>query len=322
MASEQAPRSHHPHVARHEGDPDARAKPAHRKAPGKLRLPRRRPLRAGVVTAFARVLGAARRVARGSADDSVSAVHEYRKSLRRARAVVALLRPALGERAERGIRRKLRESFEVTGAFRDADVLQSTLSALPPVPEDDLARHAIAVSFELDQRRSRRDASEALARGLASVAALPAVLDTCLDPTFSAHDLERGLTRLRRRERRALAQARESRRVEDFHEWRKRLKELRYAIELVASGATHELQAREKALGNLARDLGNVTDLTVLAGEIERRRDEGVIPAAPHLLATIGGLAAGKSAELLDRGANLFEDDPKTFARQVLAERG
>jgi CHAD domain-containing protein len=311
MASEQAPRSAHPHAAPHESD----SKPARRKSGGKLRLPRRRPLRAGVVAAFGRVLAAARRFARASAEDSASSVHEYRKSIRRARAVVALLRPALGPRAERGLRRRLREAFEVTGAFRDADVLQTTLSALPPVPEDDLARHAIAVSFELDQRRSRRDASEALARGLASVAALPAVLDVCLDPAFSAHDLERGLLRLRRRERRALEQARKSRGVQDFHEWRKRLKELRYAIELVASSGARELQEREKKLGNLARDLGSVTDLTVLAREIERRRDEGAIPAAPHLLATIGGLAAGRSAELLDRGSELF-------ARQVLAERG
>jgi len=317
MASEQAPRPHPPHAPR-EADP----KPARRKPAGKLRLPRRRPLREGIVTAFARVLGVTRRTARSSAEDPVSAVHEYRKSLRRARAVVALLRPALGRRAERGLRRKLREAFEVTGPFRDADVLQATLSGLPPVPDDDLARHAIAVSFELDQHRSRREASEALARGLASVAALPAVLDTCLEPAFSAHDFERGLMRLRRRERRALARAKESHAVEDFHEWRKRLKELRYAVELVASAGTPELQAREKALGNLARDLGDVTDLTVLAREIERRRDEGLVPPAPHLLATIGELAAGGAAKLLDRGAELFEDDPKTFARQVLAERG
>ena len=321
MASEKAPRSHHPHAGPDAG-PDASPKEPRRKPAGKLRLPRRRPLREGVVTAFARVLAAARRVARTSTDDSVSAVHEYRKCLRRARAVVALLRPALGRRTERGLRRKLREAFEVTGAFRDADVLQSTLAALPPVPEDDLARHAISVSFELDQRRSRRDASEALARGLASVAGLPAVLDTCLDPAFSAHDLERGLMRLRRRERRALGKAQESRSVADFHEWRKRLKELRYAVELVASGGTRELQAREKALGNLARDLGDVTDLTVLAREIERRRDEGAVPPAPHLLARIGELAAGGAAKLLDRGADLFEADPKTFARQALAERG
>ena len=317
MASEQVPRAHPAHSNR-----DADPKPARRKPASKLRLPRRRPLREGIVTAFARVLGVTRRVARRTAEDSVEAVHEYRKSLRRARAVIALLSPALGRHAERGLRRKLREAFEVTGPFRDADVLQSTLTALPPVPEDDLARHAIAVSFELDQRRSRRDASEALRRGLASVASLPAVLDTCLEPAFSAHDLERGLMRLRRRERRALTQAKESRAVEDFHEWRKRLKELRYAVELVASAGTRELQAREKALGSLTRDLGNVTDLSVLAREIERRRDEGAIPAAPHLLATIGGLAAGRSAELIDRGSNLFEADPKTFARQVLAERG
>ncbi len=174
-------------------------------------------------------------------------VHEYRKALRRARAVVSLLAPSLGKGAARGLNRRLRDAFRTTSAFRDADILLQTLSAVPAVPEEDLARHTIQVALELEQRRSRRETSETLAKGHSKIAALPAALDILLDPGFSAHDLERGLLRGRRRERRSLERARQTGEPAEFHEWRKRVKELRYEIELLASTGSRELKKREKS---------------------------------------------------------------------------
>ncbi|MGH9368887.1 MAG: CHAD domain-containing protein, partial [Thermoanaerobaculia bacterium] len=325
MASEKRPG---PAALPAEGDPrrreGAKSDWAHPGPPGgrKLRLPRRRPLREGILTAFARILAAARRAARSARQDPVAAVHEYRKSLRRARAVVSLLRASLGKEAAAGLARQLRGAFAVTGSFRDADILLATLRRLPPVPEDDPARHAIEAALELEQRRTRGETSETLAQALRLLAALPAVLDVTLDPEFSAHDLERGLFRSRRRERQALERARESGSDEDLHEWRKRVKELRYQVELLASTGSRELKKREKALGQLAQELGDVTDAIVLAREIARRQREGSVPPAPALLERIRELAADGSRRLRERGAGLFEGDPKLFARQVIAERG
>jgi len=289
---------------------------------GKLRLPRRRPLREGVQKSFSRMVSVARRSAHTAAEDPVAAVHEFRKSIRRGRAVVALLSPTLGRKAAARLVGRMREAFAVTSAFRDADILLETLESVPPVPEDDLARHAIQVALELEQRRTRAETTETLARGLAALAPLPSALDVVLDPGFSVHDLERGLQRSRRRERRSLDRARDSRTPEDVHEWRKRVKELRYQVELLASAGSRELKKREKKLADLAQELGAVTDLTVLAREVERRQRDGGVPPAPQLVARIRALAASRSNELVERGAALFESDPKAFARQVLAERG
>lgn len=322
MASEQRPRPRTPHPADDEPFPTGAAAPRRKPLGGKLRLPRRRPLREGILKAFARSLGVARRAARASSQDPVAAVHEYRKALRRARAVVSLLVPTLGRRAVRGLAGHLRAGFAVTSAFRDADILLEALARVSSVPEDDLARHAIQVALELEQRRSRAETESTLAKGLASVAALPGALDVVLDPDFSAQDLERGLLRSRRRERKALAAALGSGGSEDFHEWRKRVKELRYQIELLASTGSRELKKREKRLAELAQALGGVTDLTVLAREIERRRDEGTVPPAPALVDRLRALASERTSELMESGKELFEEDPRLFARQVMAERG
>src|SRR5262249_48343570 len=97
----------------------------------RLSLPRRRSLRDGVIGAFVRVLRFASSQARRAAIDPVVAVHEFRKSTRRARAVVDLISPALGRRASAAIDRRLREAFRRTGPLRDADILMQTLRSLP-----------------------------------------------------------------------------------------------------------------------------------------------------------------------------------------------
>src|SRR5262249_40617603 len=155
--------------------------------------------------------------------------------------------------------------------------LLQTLGSVPPVPEEDLPRHTLQVALELEQRRSRRETSETLAGGIEALSALKSALEGLLDPGFSGSDPERGAARGRKRERRALERARETGKIPDVHEWRKRVKELRYELELLSSTGSRELKKREKALGELAKDLGEVTDLWVLAREIERRGSEGQI---------------------------------------------
>lgn len=323
MASEQRPRPEAPLAA---AEPpcqtaDETARPRPPRPGGKLRLPRRRPLRQGVLSAFSMVLAAARRAARGAAVDPVGAVHEYRKSLRRARAVIALLSVSLGKTATKGFVRRLQSAFRVTSALRDADVLPATLRSLPARAEDDPARHAVELALELEQGRARRSTSETLAGGLRSLAALPRALEVTLEPEFSAHDLERGLARSRRRERRALERARRTGTAEDLHDWRRRVKELRYQVELLASTGSLELEKRDRALGELARELGEVTDLILLAREIGRREREGEILAAA-LLDRIERTVRERSPGILERGWTLFEENPKLFARQVIGERG
>jgi CHAD domain-containing protein len=122
--------------------------------------------------------------------------------------------------------------------------------------------------------------------------------------------------------RRSLRRAVASRADVDFHEWRKRVKELRYQVELLAAGASVELKTREKALGKLAEELGKVTDALVLLRELERLEEDGAIPPGAAWLDRIRLLIREQSDTLLSGGTELFADAPRRFARRVLAERG
>jgi CHAD domain-containing protein len=290
----------------------------------KLALPRKRALRDGVLAAFSRVLGVARRAARAAPGDPVRAVHEFRKSIRRARALVSLLSPALGKRAAGGFVRALRRAFRETGALRDADILLATLRDLPPHPSEEPARAAAQEVLSARERESPgpEETAQILEGSARALRPLPAALEVVLPELFSTGDLERGLARSERRVRRALARALETQTEEDFHEWRKRVKELRYQIELLAAGSGKELKAREKELGNLAEELGQVTDVIVLRRELERLQAEESIPASPEWLALLRDLVRKRVEDLLSRGDKLFADAPRRFARRVLAERG
>ncbi len=294
-------------------------RPPRRPSGRKLAMRRASALRESVLLAFSRTLGYARAVARRAAADAGESVHEYRKSIRRARAVVALLRPALGKRAASALGRELKRAFAETGAFRDADVLLATLRG---VTGEDPARAEIENTLGREREQDGGAAQRALQAGSRILRPLPDILRVTLPEAFSMDDLARGLARSVRRVHGTLAEAARTGHDADLHEWRKRVKELRYQLEMLASSGSPALKRREKALAALAEELGDTTDLILLGAALRERAARGEIPDAPGLAEAIRASVAARSQALIARGREMFAAAPGEFARLVLAERG
>ncbi len=287
---------------------------------GKLRLRRHVPLRDGLLSAFASVLRTARRCATHPGENPERAVHDYRKSIRRARSIVALLRPALGAKTTRAFAAELTEAFRATGALRDADVLAATLAALAG-DDAGLFVEAAEITARIDAASPRSDPGTVLAAAIPILRRLPPALEVALTRDYSTADLERGVERGYRRAQDAHRRAHASRTDTDLHSWRKRVKELRYQIELLASTGAPPLKAREKDLGVLARELGEVTDLLLVCQRIESLQGPEA-ETGSRLSARGRDLARERADALLDRGQIVLTDDPRAYARRVLAERG
>lgn len=258
----------------------------------------------------------ARRCALEAREDPRTAVHEYRKSIRRARSVVALLRPALGRKATDGLVEELRHALRETSALRDDDVLAATLSG---VAGDDPALfvEAAELAARMGDHAGRRPVPEEVLKGtLPILRRLAPTLEVVLPRGYSTPDLEQGLARTYRRMHQTLERAVHSKDDADFHQWRKRVKELRYQLELLASIGSPQLKAREKVLGELARELGEVTDLAVMCRRVQGEHGEG------RLLERARALLRERADLLLERGRVGFTQAPGTFALEVLAERG
>jgi CHAD domain-containing protein len=311
------------------GKRDERPKSGRRTSRNKLRLRRHVPLREAILGAFSGILLVARRCAATAAAEPAPSVHDFRKSLRRARSIIALLRPALGNTAVRGLTEELRSAFRKTNDIRDGDVLAATLAGLAG-DDPELFVEAAEVAARLSAGPKAPDPESVLREAIPILRKLPAALEVTLPREYSTPELELGLARGYQRAQRAWVEASTSRTDTDFHEWRKRVKELRYQIELLASTGSPSLKARERPLGTLARELGEVTDQSLLCVQIEALdgaagagtgAGEGV-GTPSRLLERARAVVRERSNALLAEGGPFFSDSPRIFARKVLAERG
>jgi CHAD domain-containing protein len=259
------------------------------------------------------------------------AIHETRKALKRLRALLRLLRHELGERCfarEYGI---LRVAAQRLAGARDAEVMVATLDAL-------LQRHP----RKLARRRALIELRELLAcervaaaqRALGEHATRAEVLCELTDlrdrvqrwrlperPGIAIveSDLRWIYRQGRRRHRRAgrsVIGGRPKDATRALHEWRKRVKDLRYAAEMLG---LRPLARRADTLGEL---LGEEHDLALLAA---------LIPAGSHgplrgkrgkqarkaLLGKIAQRRRRLRKRALREGERLYRRKPKKFTRRV-----
>ncbi|MGC4113204.1 MAG: CHAD domain-containing protein [Myxococcales bacterium] len=286
--------------------------------PGRLTLDERLPLRLGLGAAFAGVVGYARAMVDAAADDPVDAVHEYRKALRRARAVVRLARPVLGGESFRALVHDLRDALRGTSPLRDAAVLLKTLAGLPDDPASRPARHALARLLQAESEAGVAAAPQKeLRRSLQILSPIPERLLACLPEKVRWRELRAGLERSYRRTRRARERAFRTREDTEVHAFRKSVKELRYQVELLqAAGGEKPGKARRKLAG-LAEALGEVTDLTLLRRTAHLRLQE-LAGTRPEALFAVLDEAIEARLEALEKSSRpLFERSCRDFAERA-----
>jgi CHAD domain-containing protein len=254
-------------------------------------------------------------------EDPVEAVHEARKALKQERSLLRLARGALEPGDRRRENAALRDTARMLSAARDAEVMVQALDELS-------ARYPGQVpqsTFEaIRQRlRAKRDPARQrlLASGLTAAAAddLDAIR-TRIDGWTLRRDgwkaLEPGLERGYRRGRRAFERARAKPTVENFHEWRKRAKDLWYALRLLKPASPAIIGGHADEAHALADLLGDDHDLALLrdalrggAGEVPVDVD-AVLELTDHRREQLQG-------EAMRVGERLYAERPKAFRRRM-----
>ena len=200
------------------------------------------------------------------------AIHEARKSVKKIRAVLRLAESDLGDIfAVENVR--LRDIGRKLSEFRDAGAMIEALDGLIEKYREELGKQTFAsVRRGLVTRKGafeRTAETERLLRGLA--ARLRNIGKRAEDwplrhDGFSA--IEPGLRKSFRRGKRALARVLEDSAPENFHEWRKRVKDHWYHVRLLDSLWPEMMQARAKELKDLETRLGDDHNLVVLREKI------------------------------------------------------
>ena len=226
-------------------------------------------------------------------------IHGARKQLKRARATLRLLRPAIGDDPYRRHNMAARDAARPLSRARDEEVLSQA--------RDGLIERFGSVASGMHVHRQARELTAkqldnikaALKKNVQGVAAWQ--LD---DAGWDC--IEDGLRSTYRRARHALRRGRKDRATEDLHEWRKQTKYLWHQLQLLTALAPGPIGELADDFHRLADYLGDEHDLAVL-----RERASGKIT----------DLIDRRREELQDKafalGERLYADKAKTFAQSL-----
>ncbi|MDO8209320.1 CHAD domain-containing protein [Conexibacter sp. CPCC 206217] len=280
-------------------------------------------------------------------EDPAKAIHEARKHLKKSRALLRLVRPALGDDVYRRENDALREIAGMLSATRDADVLVATVDALAErsigrLPSADFGALHDALVAEAAAARApgatAGDAPTATAAGAApatdaTTAEAPAAAALQLRAIHARVEewplddsdwdtVVAGISRAYRRGARERERAEAEPTVEHLHDWRKRVKDLWYHQRLLKPAWTEVLDAYAEQAHVLSELLGDDHDLAVLRARLERGIELSGRAATVDLdpfLALVDERRLELQAHARRLAARLYAETPKAFERRIAA---
>jgi hypothetical protein len=248
------------------------------------------------------------------------AVHEARQSVKKARAVLHLLKQNLGR--DYRVDGRLRSLAHRLSSLRDADASPEIMNALrdhyPGIVTRSMSR---AVQRGLLARTrgtvARVDPDRLLPLVAGELERLRTRVQRRIRRVTQAGAMRSGLKRGYRRARKAMACVRTHHEDAQFHAWRRRIKDHWYQMRLLGCLNTHA-QARIRRLKQLATWLGDDHNLVVLRATIleapARFGDE-------RMTAIVLGCVAKYQTTLRRRalryGRQLFASTPSAFGAQI-----
>jgi CHAD domain-containing protein len=244
------------------------------------------------------------------------AIHEARKSLKKSRSALRLVREDLKASTRRDESAAMRDAGRRLSGARDAQVMLDTLAkvahkAVPPPPPEEV--RTLQRTLE-----ARRDALAAQLEGdtglLGDVAAELAAIRERV-PDWRMRDqghgsVVAGAEVLYARGREAMGEALRDGDDETWHEWRKRVKDLWYAGRILQPIADGQLDGTVDAADELSDVLGDHNDLAVLLEAATAAEQPGVCAAIVLRRNDLRRRAA-------PIGRRLYAERPKAFAARL-----
>jgi CHAD domain-containing protein len=267
--------------------------------------------------------------------DRETGVHQARKALKRVRAVLRLVRDILGDDVYRAENIVARDVARVLSPVRESFVLARTLDslltgepdAISPATATELRDHLRAKHLEtagaiLNDRDLMANLLTSVKCAATRFAHWPVmnieVGDDVVDirPTIPDRfeSLEPGMRRVYRRGRNRLRAAEQLPTMTNVHEWRKRVKYLRYQMEALTPLWPDVIGGLERSMDDLSEVLGAEHDLADLAvlihlepNLISRDLDRN------RLLAAIARRRAALQADAFVVGDQVYAELPRRF---------
>jgi CHAD domain-containing protein len=248
-------------------------------------------------------------------DERDAAVHTARKDVKKTRALLRLHRSGLDRDRYRHENEALRGAAGELSELRDARVLLDTVDALA----DRFAGQRPAAAFDalretvdgLAPEARETDPAAAVADSRAKLAAIAADIEDWHLRGDGADVIAAGLRRSYSRGRDAAHEAEREPTDEHFHNWRKRVKDLRHQQELLRDAWPGVLSAQADAAKELGDHLGDDHDLAVLT---ERAAGN---PAFEELRELVEARRDELQSAAFRLGRRIYAEPPKRFTGRI-----
>lgn len=248
------------------------------------------------------------------------AIHEARKSIKKVRALLRLMRGELGD-TYAAENTHLRDVARRLSEFRDALVIIETFDDLKQKFKDEAVNKLQSVRAGLTKRKneaSREDIRIVLDEGAAALRKSAKRVKIWPLETDGYAAIGPGLERTYLAGRKALAAVRNEPTPLNFHELRKRVKDHWYHLRLLEDLWTDVMIAYEKSLKNLETWLGTDHNLAVLREKIVAEPafygTQKVIDQTLDLIDKYQKELRDSSLSLAER---IYEENPREFRRRM-----
>ena len=248
-------------------------------------------------------------------------VHEARKSIKRARAALRLLQPALAANEMARSRVSLRDAGRALASVRDAKVMADRFSEmLRRTGIDEFAVSTIASAASSSNSPAARRSARTRSNPAAARAGLTNARRWLSDATLTADGwlpLAEGIRAIYKSGRRDLPTDASAASSEALHEWRKRVKNYWHALEvLVEPKRPAYVRQTINSARRLADALGEEHDLALLA-EALRASQQSEDERVTILLEAIRLRRRRLRRRALRTGSKLYAETPGAMVRQL-----
>ena len=273
-----------------------------------------------------RIDKAHRFMADGKGGAREQAIHEARKQFKQIRGILRLIRKELGGKTFRQENQAFRDLGQPLSDARDADAMVEAFDQLLDHFKLEIkAKHyqpLRRIVQQLMRPAGKIGRSDKRNLMLELSAAKERAQQWKLE-NFAWPALRDGLHKIYRQSRKAMKSAGKESTDEAFHEWRKRSKDLRYALEMAsAARPKSSLDRLADQAHSLANLLGDDHDLAVLKQTLDGLEAADHVEHLHSLLDLIERRRAGLQAEAMALGNQLLKRKADAFVEQVQDEWG
>ncbi len=256
-------------------------------------------------------------------DNRDEAIHEARKSVKKVRAVLRLVRPELGA-TYRKENRRFRDLGTKLSELRDAAAIIETFDAVVEKYKDSLQKNTLSsIRLGLDNNKHETektaDSDKVVKLATASLrSAKKRVASWPLDRYDGFRAIAPGLKATFRNGRNVMRLAQKDPRPQNYHEWRKRVKDLWYHVRLLENLWAGVMQAHEASLKDLETWLGDDHNIVVLREKLQSQPDAYGDQKDIQLFLTLADQFQKELREnALSLGRRIYEEKPRQFTKNI-----